>query len=116
MLGMLGMFLFKKFNIGLIKKGINIINTLKLYAVLFSCFIRWPTSVTGKQKDHNANKSHGTKAKTHGTKAKTHGVLDLCLILGVTLKLRVIRKDFELESRKRVQKIIKEKSKYSTLM
>jgi hypothetical protein len=32
-------FLFKKFNIGLIKKGINIINTLKLYAVLFSCFI-----------------------------------------------------------------------------
>ena len=29
-------FLFKKFNIGLIKKGINIINTLKLYAVLFS--------------------------------------------------------------------------------
>jgi hypothetical protein len=32
-------FLFKKFNIGLINKGINIINTLKLYAVLFSCFI-----------------------------------------------------------------------------
>ena len=32
-------FLFNKFNIGLIKKGINIINTLKLYAVLFSCFI-----------------------------------------------------------------------------
>jgi hypothetical protein len=30
-------FLFKKFNI--IKKGININNTLKLYAVLFSCFI-----------------------------------------------------------------------------
>ena len=31
-------FLFKKFNI--IKKGINInINTLKLYAVLLSCFI-----------------------------------------------------------------------------
>jgi hypothetical protein len=29
--------LFKKFNI--IKKGININNTLKLYAVLFSCFI-----------------------------------------------------------------------------
>ena len=30
-------FLFKKFNI--IKKGINIKDTLKLYAVLFSCFI-----------------------------------------------------------------------------
>ena len=30
-------FLFKTFNI--IKKGININNTLKLYAVLFSCFI-----------------------------------------------------------------------------
>jgi hypothetical protein len=30
-------FLFKKFNI--IKKGISINNTLKLYAVLFSCFI-----------------------------------------------------------------------------
>jgi hypothetical protein len=29
-------FLFKKFNI---KKGINIKDTLKLYAVLFSCFI-----------------------------------------------------------------------------
>jgi hypothetical protein len=37
-----------------------------------SC-VRWPTSVTRKQKDHNANKSHSTKAKTHGTKAKTHG-------------------------------------------
>ena len=30
-------FLFKKFNI--IKKGINIKDTLELYAVLFSCFI-----------------------------------------------------------------------------
>jgi hypothetical protein len=30
-------FLFKKINI--IKKGINIKDTLKLYAVLFSCFI-----------------------------------------------------------------------------
>jgi hypothetical protein len=30
-------FLFKKFNI--IKKGINIKDTLKLYAVLFSCFL-----------------------------------------------------------------------------
>ena len=30
-------FLFQKFNI--IKRGININNTLKLYAVLFSCFI-----------------------------------------------------------------------------
>ena len=30
-------FLFKKFNI--IKKGINIKDTMKLYAVLFSCFI-----------------------------------------------------------------------------
>ena len=30
-------FLFKKFNI--IKKGINIKDTLKLYAVLFSCFM-----------------------------------------------------------------------------
>jgi hypothetical protein len=30
-------FLFKKFNIT--KKGINIKDTLKLYAVLFSCFI-----------------------------------------------------------------------------
>ena len=30
-------FLFKKFNI--IKTGINIEDTLKLYAVLFSCFI-----------------------------------------------------------------------------
>jgi hypothetical protein len=35
--------------------------------------LRWPTSVTRKQKDHNANKSHGTKEKTHGTKEKTHG-------------------------------------------
>ena len=31
--------LFKKFNIIIIKQGININNTLKLYAVLFSCFI-----------------------------------------------------------------------------
>ena len=30
-------FLFKKFNI--IKKGINIKDTLKLHAVMFSCFI-----------------------------------------------------------------------------
>jgi hypothetical protein len=30
-------FLFKKFNI--IKKGINIKDTLKLYTVLFSCFL-----------------------------------------------------------------------------
>jgi hypothetical protein len=30
-------FLFKKFNI--IKKGINIKDTLKWYAVLFSCFV-----------------------------------------------------------------------------
>jgi hypothetical protein len=32
-------FLFKQFNIYIIKKGINIKDTLKLYAVLFSCFI-----------------------------------------------------------------------------
>jgi hypothetical protein len=38
------MILFKKFNI--IKKGINIIkDTLKLYAVLFSCFIYYAKAV-----------------------------------------------------------------------
>jgi hypothetical protein len=32
--------------------------------------VRWPTSVTRKQKDHNANKSHGTQTKVTARKQK----------------------------------------------